>query len=430
MVIKTDKIKYSNLKLLIALYALFLICFSFVIKNLHVFLKASETADLIYEFGLLKFVLATGIVFSNMFVLSSIKLKDLQYSVLVLVLIFFVFPSAVLFINVNGVDIRIFISQNIFFWGILLIGKIKIKFKIKKANLESSKKILLLVVLLGMIPFVILYLPYIDLENLLLRKIYQTRALMIANVDNLYTGYTYSWFNKFIIPSLLVFGLYQKSKKIIFLGIFSLVFLYLCGANKAVFAGLIMVLLLYRFEYRKKINYLLLFLIAVTIISLMSSLFINSNELMVMAIRRPFLLPGLLDILYFDYFDGNSLYWSESITGAFIEYPYDRPHAFMVGEQYFQKSVWNANNGIISDGFMNAGMIGVLINTFIVGIYFSILNQLNISGKFFGLIFLFIFSLISSSLTTVLLTHGGLILLILAIFVLKGTRQQMIQVNE
>ncbi|TMM58950.1 hypothetical protein FEE95_05825 [Maribacter algarum] len=426
MVIKTDKIKYGNLKLLVVLYVLFLTSFSLVIKDLYVFLKASETAGLVYDFSFLKFCFGSLIVLANIFVLSSVKLKDMLYAVLVLVLVFFVFPSAVLFINVDGVDMRIFLSQNIFFWSILLIGKIKIKFSSKKTSLRSSKNLLLVVVLVGIVPFVVLYLPYINLNNLLLREVYETRAIMASNISNLYTDYTYSWFSKLIIPSLLVFGLFRKNKTTVFLGISSLIFLYLCGANKAVFAGLIMVLVLYRFDYRKKMNYLLLFLIGVTLLSLFSSLVFKNNDLMVLTVRRPFLLPGLLDLLYFDFFDGNNLFWSESITGSFIEYPYDKPHSYIVGEEYFGKAEWNANNGIISDGFMNFGMIGVTINAVIVGLYFSTLNQLNISGKFFGLIFLFIFSLISSSLTTVLLTHGGFVLLLLAIFVLKDTRKQML----
>lgn len=426
MVIKTDKIKYSNLKLLGALYVLFLVCFSLVIKDLYVFLKASETAGLVYDFSFLKFSLTSLLVLLNVFVLSSIQLKDMLYAVLVLVLVFFVFPSAVLLINVKGVDVRIFLSQNLFFWIILLTGKVKIKISSKKTSVKSSKNLLLFVVLIGIIPFVILYLPYINLENLLLRNVYKTRELMGLRVSNFYTDYTYSWFSKLLIPALLVFGLFQKSKTTIFIGVFSLVYLYLCGANKAVFAGLIMVLVLYRFDYRKKMNYFLLFLIGVSLLSLFSSLVLENNDLMVLAIRRPFLLPGLLDILYFDFFDSNYLYWSETITGSFIEYPYDRPHSFVVGMEYFEKAVWNANNGIISDGFMNFGMIGVVINALVIGIYFSILNQFNISGKFFGLIFLFVFSLISSSLTTVLLTHGGIILLLLGVFVLKDTRKQML----
>lgn len=425
MVIKTEKIKYENLKLLVLLYVLFLACFSFIIKDLYAFLKAAESAELTYHFKFLKFFFGSLIVMINIFVLSSLRLKGMLYSVLVLVLIFFVFPSAILFINVDGVDVRIFLSQNIFFWSVLLMGKLKLKFGTRKTSLKSSKNILLLIVLVGIIPFVFLYLPYINLENLVLREVYQTRAIMAANINNLYTGYTYSWFSKLIIPSLLVFGLYQKGKTTIFIGIISLIYLYLCGANKVVFAGLLMVFILYRYDYSKKINYLLVFLIGVTTLSLISSLVFKNNDLMVLAIRRPFLLPGLLDVLYFDFFNENHLYWSESISGSFVEYPYERPHSYIVGEHYFGKASWNANNGIISDGFMNFGMIGVIINAVAVGIYFSILNQLNVSGKFFGIIFLFVFSLISSSLTTVLLTHGGIVLLLLSLFILSNTEESM-----
>lgn len=425
MVIKTDKIKYSNLKLLVALYTVFLVSFSLVIKNLYVFEKASASADLEFNFNFLKFCVAIIVVLFNVFVLSTVKFKDLLYAVLVLILVFFVFPSAVIFTNLDQVDFRIFLSHNILFWAVLLLGKIKLKFAIPKADIKSSKLILSIVVLLCMLPFLVLFTPYIDLNNLLLIDIYETRELVIKNIDNVFTNYTYSWLNRFIIPALLVFGLYFKNKITVLLSILALVFLFLCGANKVVFVGLIMVLVLYKYDYRKKMNYFLLFIMLLTLVSLFTALVFDDVRLMHIAIRRPIMLPGLLDVLYFDFFEGKHLYWAQSITGKFIEYPFDRPHSFMVGFEYFGKEEWNASNGIISEGFMNGGLIGVIINSLFVGIFFSIISQLEINYRFFGLIFLFMFSLVSSALTTVMLTHGGIVLLFLAIFVLRNTKQQM-----
>ncbi|WP_299430992.1 hypothetical protein [uncultured Maribacter sp.] len=166
-------------------------------------------------------------------------------------------------------------------------------------------------------------------------------------------------------------------------------------------------------------------MISVSLISLIISVVFNNNFLMVMSIRRTVFLPSLLDILYFNFFEENHLYWSETFNGVFFNYPYKHPHAFIIGEKYFGTIIWNANNGVISDGFMNFGMLGVFINSILIALYFSFLNQLNISSKFFGIFFLLFFVIISSSLTTVMLTHGGILLLFVSFFILKNSQSKM-----
>lgn len=425
MMIKVDAVKLANFKLLGLIYLLFLLSFVSVVKDLYAFEKAAINAGLEFGFSWLKFVVGSIILLINLLALTMLRFKEVIYSILILVVVFFVIPSTVVFINLEHVNYQILMSHNILFWSIVFFSFVGIKVKTHYTNVKSSSLILGVVVIVCMIPFFILFAPYIDLNNLLLKDIYETRAAVALNVDNLFTNYTYSWLNRYLIPALLVFGLYFKKRITIVFCIFSLIFLFLCGANKVVFAGLIMVLLLYRYEFTRKMNVLLKFIVGVSFISWIAALVFGSTELISIVVRRPFMLPALLDILYFDFFQDSFLYWSQSITGSFIDYPYKMPHSYVVGLEYFGKETWNANNGIISDGFMNAGMLGVIINALIVGLFFSIISQLNISHRFFGLLFLFVFSLVSSLLTTVLLTHGGMILLLLAIFVLRNTEQSM-----
>ena len=421
-----EKVKAQNVVLLLLLFLLFQLCFSLVLSDLYVFEKASLEADLVYTFHHVRFFIVSIVVLFSLILTLVIRTKGFLYIILVLILIFFVFPSAILFANIQNLDYRIFLSHELFFLVVLAFGKIKIKIASKTIDIYSSRKLLLYITLVGIVPFIILYLPHINFKNFFFKEIYETRALMTAKVNNLYTNYTYSWFNKIIIPALFIYGFYLKKRSTVLFSAILLIFLFLCGAHKTVFVGLFMVVVLYKFDYRRKSNYLIKFILLTALGSLALSLIFDNNLAMVMTIRRAIFLPALLDVLYFDLFDGNHLYWSEVFNGLIIEYPYKHPHAFIVGEVYFKNIIWGANNGIISDGFMNFGMIGVIINILIMGLYFSILNQLNISGKFFGIIFLFVFSLISSSLTTVLLTHGGIILLILAFFILKDTRKQML----
>jgi len=420
-----NKTKGENFLLLLALFFILQLCFSLVLKNLYIFEKASLEGDLEYEFHFLRFVLAFFIILSNILLTIVVRSKGFLYIILALILIFFVLPSAILFANIKNVDFRIFLSHEIFFLVTLAVGKLKVNIASKTLGLNQSRKLLLTIIVFGIIPFLVLYLPHINLNNLLLKEIYETRALMVTKVNNLYTNYTYSWFNKILIPILFVFGLYFRNRKTIVISILLLIFLFLCGAHKAVFVGLFMVLILYKFDYLKKTKYLISFIIAIAIGSLVLSLVFDNDFAMVMTIRRTIFLPALLDVLYFDLFDGNHLLWSETVNGLFMEYPYKHSHAYIVGEVYFKDIKWGANNGLISDGFMNFGMIGVFINVLTISFYFSMLNQLNISSRFFGVFFLLFFVIISSSLTTVMLTHGGILLLLGSFLFMKNTKDKM-----
>lgn len=418
---RIEKKKLNNSVLLLMLFFVLHVCFALTIRNEYAFRKA----QLVYEFNTVNFFISVVCICAHTFILTIFKTKDFLYSIAVLILIFFVFPSAVIFTFVEGIDWRIFLSHNIFFLAVLLFSKIRIKIQTARIPLAQSKNFLMLVVIVGLIPFIFLFFPYINYKNLLLQDIYETRELMLSTVNNVYTGYSYSWFNKFIIPCLLVFGVYFKDRVTIVIGSLALIFLFLCGAHKTVFAGLILTFILYKYDYITKINYFIKILIVIGLLALIASAIFNDDFFMMMSFRRAFLLPAMLDVLYFDFFNSNHLFWSESFNEFFHTNPYDVQHSFVIGENYFGDISWGANNGIISDGFMNAGMAGVLVNITIVALYFSFLNQLNISPKFFGLFFLSVFVIVSSSLTTVLLTHGGIMLLFLSVFFLKNTDKQM-----
>ncbi len=420
-----EKIRYNNAILLLLLFLTLQICFSTVIKDLYVFEKAAANIDLFYEFSIVRFIAGFSFILTALFALTVLKMRGFLYIILIMTIIFFVFPNTILFVNIKNIDYRIFLSHCILFSTILGTGIIRIQIHSKTFSTNQSRRILLLIVLVGMLPFIVLYLPHLNYKNLLLLEVYETRALMTAKVNNLYTNYAYSWFSKVLIPALFVFGVYFRNRFTIIISSIFLIFLFLCGAHKTVFVGFIMVLILYKFDYQKKANYLIKFIIVLGIISLVASLIFNNDFLMRMTIRRTMFLPALLDILYFDFFDSNHLYWSQSFLSGFFEYPYQYQHYYVIGDTYFNSKVWAANNGIISDGFMNFGILGVIINSIIVGFYFSFLNQLNISGKFFGIFFFLFFAIMSSSFTTVMLSHGGVLLFIVCYFFLKQTQTKM-----
>ncbi|MCL6274276.1 hypothetical protein M3P19_09660 [Muricauda sp. 2012CJ35-5] len=245
----------------------------------------------------------------------------------------------------------------------------------------------------------------------------------MKELTNPYFGYTYSIYTKIAIPLIIVLSLELRKLLWTLLGVGYLILFYLFGAHKTVYAGLLIVLVFYRFSYLQSVKLMVKFSAGFLIACLILAL-IAIDYPWILTFRRVHFIPTLLDICYVDFFINKPIYWSESILKSFVEYPYDVRHTNLIGEIYFNRPDMSANNGLVSDGVMNFGTLGVAINIVIISIYFMILNNLNIPSKYFGIMVLVIFSFISSSLFTVLLTHGGIALLIVSIFLLKKKKQE------
>lgn len=130
-------------------------------------------------------------------------------------------------------------------------------------------------------------------------------------------------------------------------------------------------------------------------------------------------VPQILDYCYYDFFNNNYLYWSNSFLKGVLNYPYDVTSPRLIGEVYFNKEDMAANNGLISDGFSNAGWIGVLITIFIFNGFMLIIKNCKIDSKFFGVYFFILYGFITTAISTVLITHGGFLLLLISFFLLR-----------
>jgi hypothetical protein len=103
----------------------------------------------------------------------------------------------------------------------------------------------------------------------------------------------------------------------------------------------------------------------------------------------------------------------------FLNYPFDVEPPFIIGEHYFSKPEMSANNGIISDGYMNFGVIGVVIWSIILVMILKLLDSLTVNKNkyiLWPLIFLGIKSLIDGALLTSLWTHGFFLTILLCYF--------------
>jgi hypothetical protein len=135
--------------------------------------------------------------------------------------------------------------------------------------------------------------------------------------------------------------------------------------------------------------------------------------------RRALIVPSELNHHYYDFFDLNPMYyWADSkISLGLLESPYSLSAPFLIGEAIFGRQLASANTGWIGSGFANAGYLGVIIYSILVGVYFSILNSYERRLGFRVIVSLFVLPtmtlITSADLITMLLTHGLLLSIML-----------------
>jgi len=376
----------------------------------------------VFDFSFFWVFMTVLIFLIDLKIFFSQKRDSLMFTVSGITLLLLTIPSLVAFTSKSMYSLELLIYHQVFFFILIGLGKVQLNVeRVPKIHKKQSLLLLFVIVFIGIIPYIIAYGHMINIKNLFLVDVYETREKM-AKISNPYFGYSYSIFTKIIIPILIVFALELRNKLLLVFGILFLLLFYLFGAHKTVYLGLFVILIFYKFSYESIIKKLVPLLNLLIVVCIVLSFFAIDYP-WILTIRRVQFIPTLLDICYVDFFKDEPLFWSGSVLKRFIEYPYDVPHVNLIGETYFKQPEMGANNGLVSDGFMNANVWGVLFNSLVVGTYFMVLNWLKIPSKYFGLFLLVIFSFISSSVFTVLLTHGALFLLLISIFILNEKKQ-------
>ena len=233
--------------------------------------------------------------------------------------------------------------------------------------------------------------------------------------------YVYSSLTNVILPILLLISFLHKEYFKAIAAFVMLIFMFLVGGHKSVFFATFLMMYFYWGSYTQKLKYF--FLGVLFFLSLAVIVYYQTNNLFMFSLftRRIFFLPAVLDIGYFDFFENRQIYWSESILRSYLQYPLGLAPRNLIGQHVLLDETINANSGIISDGFMNLGIIGVLLNLTLVSMIYAILNALHISHRFFGLIFLLFFTFLSTYFFTTMITHGGLLLIVLAYLFLRNS---------
>ncbi|MFC1770984.1 hypothetical protein ACFLZV_03760 [Candidatus Margulisiibacteriota bacterium] len=146
-------------------------------------------------------------------------------------------------------------------------------------------------------------------------------------------------------------------------------------------------------------------------------------------IRRIFFIPALLTQYYFEFFKAKPMLLSHSIFSRFVPSAYSLQPAKEIGFAYFNSPYMNANNGLISDGYMNFGVPGIILWGLFFALLLLIFKSLKANDKYFGVFVVIFLSLRNSELLTVIGTHGLGILFILFILIINHTQPEPAKVE-
>lgn len=384
------------------------------------------TEGFILNFNYLKYFEAKVwflFIFAIAFYLNS-RSQFISALYLFLVLMIFI-PGHIIYSYSNGSN-TVFYSVITFF---VIIGMFSsLKFKIRTIYLNDSAKYYLLIIftIILLIPIIKDFKFNINPQVFTLNEIYDVREVYKDNIS-FFSSYTFGWLAKVVIPIMLVYSLIRKDNKFALFSFFVLLYLFLISGHKSVYFTPVVILFFYYFgkDYNKKIMLTFIFLFAFFILINIPDFLMQRYLFKSLFIRRVFFVPALLNEYYFDFFKGHPLYLSQSIFKLFFHYPYDVTPAYIIGDVYFNKPEMSANNGLISDGFMNFGYWGVIIFSFLFSLILALLNSIKINVKYFGIFIFYMQIFRGSAFLTVILTHGFILVLIFAFIILPENKSKL-----
>lgn len=373
-----------------------------------------------YEFDIYK-VLIIDFIFI-LFLLLSLFLKDRFIFVCWhLIFILFFVGEGIYFqysIECNSVQL---ISVGIVLILLILISRQSMYFK--PINIDTHGDIFLSFCSFVMIiPFIVYYYKYINLKNLLLIDVYETRALF-RRVSRPLTGYLSAPLVRVILPVLILNKIEEKKFKQVLIYTSMILYVYLCGALKSVFLGVVALFLFYFGSYNKKINNFLFVIIFLTFVGTFLSLVFDNIFFIDSFVRRVFFTPAYLNTKYNNYFANQPTFMTHSGFYPGVD-PFGKGLSFFMGENILGVTGLNANVGLFTEGYLSFGYVGLVLFAMLISLIIMFIKMTNIDSKYFGIVFVYIYYFNTSFLSTLLMTHGLLFFLLCCFFFLGKKREK------
>ncbi len=389
------------------LYLLILSLFEFRYSQAYIYY---ENEFIGYEFNIFKYLFVFVFKIYLLYIIKKSYKRNFIFCISLIFYTFIFFPNAV-FYQFNDVTPLFFLSSFLF---IYLINKLKIKkIRFDYTINKGKENFLLILSVFLFIPILLKFGTSLNFNLFFLEDIYLVRNENLDTTSAFY-GYLTSFLSKVILPFGILIAL-NKKKYFHFIILFLIInYLFLIEGSKSVlFSSILIILIFFINSFKKIIYYKIISLFILLLIGYISTEYYDNFIFESIIFKRALFTTPELNLIYFDFFKDSYLYLSHSILKYFITYPYYITNpSYLIGYEYFNNINHGANNGFLSDGFMNFGYFGVFIYILLVCYIFLTIDKLKISPKYFGIILIIIMSIISSPLNVVLLTHGVILSII------------------
>jgi hypothetical protein len=357
-----------------------------------------------------------------MTVITSRK-SQFVFSIVVFFIIFFLIPSLITYSFSDQIPEPSY-SIIILLVCLCIFSSNEIRIPLIKDN-KLSFGLVMLLIFAALFPVLIKFGFYLNINNLLLKEVYDTRELFDEQ-SNTSINYLFNWLVKAIVPIALIYFLINRRYWFAVITFMTLLYLYSISGNKIIFITSF-VMLFFFFVGRDFIDKTKV-ASTMMVVGMLGIYFVDyllGSHLIGLFVMRMLFLPAYLNYFYFDFFENNPLYFAEShIFNMFNSYPFDRPIGFIIAQHYIHVNDMNANNGIIGDGYMNLGYFGVGLNIAIVTAIFLFFNSIKSDPRYLGIFCVLIFLFLSAPMLSMFIT-GGLWFLFLMGFTIMPEQRSM-----
>src|SRR5699024_6990843 len=200
----------------------------------------------LFEFNLSKIIIGTFILMFGLFIGTMIN--KLFYSIVWYIIFIFYLGGEIIYYQYNP-DSNINQPISVFFL-LLFIAIISKSNKVfKRIRIKNTEKLISIMGTIIFIPFFVIYYKHINLRNLFLLDVYDTRGAVSGTT---FTAYLTAPLSRVILPALIVNKLNKKEYWLVVIFILMTLFIYLTGALKSILIGLAAVFFFYRGNYYKK----------------------------------------------------------------------------------------------------------------------------------------------------------------------------------
>jgi hypothetical protein len=362
-----------------------------------------------------------------LFFLYRINSDNFTKAIFIAITLFYYFPVFIYYQFNNSASIDTVLAILIF------LSVYAATFRIIRPKIVPTKKTKNLyrgLILLTCI-IMLLFSPYIDIGVLFSSDVYAIRLFFREADTPVYLGYLFGIMSRVVLPFFIVYSLITKSHTLLALSLLSLLAMFSMGALKSVILGAALVIIFYfGSSYKDKISIILIGVVILFASSILEEFLLDTYLINDYFTRRVFFLPAMLQSEYFNEFELNHTLWMHTsfLSYIFDENIFNKPITFYVGEDVMGIKGHNASIGLITEGFVSYGHLGVFLHAFIFSLFLVFMRSFNFRHEYFGIIFIYLYIARTSFIFPLMASHALLFLIIFSWIFMSERKQNTLNI--